>query len=233
VYGDAINLGSGNTYGGYFYASWSGTGTHYGVYGEEQAGGSGAAIYAAGDLDASGLKSAVVRTSSGHRLLYAQESPEVWFEDFGEGQLSNGRAYIELDQVFLETVTIEKSNTGFDVYEFQGGTSDAVFSYRVVAKRKGYEDERLRVTDVGYEDPTLYPELLSKREREHEERLQRLQKENQERERQRQQLIAERQLKEEERRRRQAGRERMEEQRQQIKEQQRQMEQARLREVRR
>ena len=249
VLGSATNFGSGGASGGKFSATTNGTGPNYGVYASEYTGGSGAAVYAAGDMIASGAKPAVVKTSSGHRLLYAQESPEVWFEDFGEGQLSNGRTHIELDQLFLETVTIDenhpmkvfvqlegdcrgtfvnKNDTGFDVLELQSGTSNAAFSYRVVAKRKGYEDERLRITDVGYEDPTLYPELLTEIERKVEERLQQSQKGSQERKLQRQQLMAERQQMEEDDQHRRENRQRMEEERQQIQEEQRRMEQARL-----
>ena len=231
VHGRAINSGSnGNTYGGFFTTSEYGGGIHYGVYGEEAAGGSGAAVYAAGDMIASGAKPAVVRTSSGHRLLYAQESPEVWFEDFGEGQLSSGRTHIELDALFLETVTIDdnhpvkvfvqlegdckgtyvsKGNTGFDVVELQGGTSDAVFSYRVVAKRKGFEDERLRMTDVGYDDTTLYPELLAEREREYEEELQRNEREKLERRQKRERIETVRQQTEKDRQQVQEEQQRM------------------------
>ena len=121
-----------------------------------------------------------MKTGKGHRLLSCMESPEIWFEDFGEGRLVDGKAHIELDGLFLETVTINadhpmkvfvqlegdcngvfvtKGTTGFDVTELKAGTSNIIFSYRVVAKRKGYESERLRETDVGYDDPTLYPEL--------------------------------------------------------------------------
>ncbi len=185
VYGHASNTGPGGATGGHFVADAAGSGVHFGVYAQEQSGGSGAALHAAGDFTASGSKSAVVRTaSSGHRLFYTVESPEVWFEDVGEGGLVGGRAHVELDPLFLETVTIddshpmkvfvqlegdcrgtyvEKGRTGFDVVELQGGTSDATFSYRVMAKRKGYEEERLRETDVGYDDPTLYPELLAEK----------------------------------------------------------------------
>jgi hypothetical protein len=91
----------------------------------------------------------------------------------------NGTAHIELDPLFLETVKIDgsnpmkvfvqlnddcngtyvkTSNTGFDVNELQGGKSTASFTYRVVAKRKGYENERMRVAEVGQDDPNLYPE---------------------------------------------------------------------------
>jgi hypothetical protein len=192
VYGFGQNTSSAAVYAGHFEANSSGSGTHFGVYGYEAAGGGGAAVYAAGDYAGSGTKSAVVKTSKGHRLLSVIESPEIWFEDFGEGQLLNGRAHIELDPLFLETVTINAQHpmkvfvqvedenckgtavkrgiTGFDVIELNGGMSNAFFSYRVVAKRRGYETERLRETDVGYDDPTLYPELREEMERRHEER---------------------------------------------------------------
>ena len=109
-------------------------------------------------------KNAIVSTSLGDKKLYCQESPEVWFEDFGEGQLQDGLARIELDPLFLETVTIDAKNplkvfiqlnddcngvyvkrlaAGFQVRELRGGASGAHFTYRVVAKRKGFETTRL------------------------------------------------------------------------------------------
>ncbi len=179
IYARAKNSGTGSTMGGNFIGQSGGSGTHYGVYAIELLGGSGAAIYANGDFAASGTKSAVMRTSKGTTLMYAMESAEVWFEDFGEGKLINGTAHIELDPLFLETVTIDSEHamkvfiqlnddcngtyvktslTGFDVHELQRGTSNASFTYRVVAKRKGYEDERMRATEIGQDDPNLFPE---------------------------------------------------------------------------
>ena len=126
--------------------------------------GNGLAIYASGNFAASGSKTAIVATSQGNRKLYTQESPEVWFEDFGEGQLMGGLAHINLDPLFLETVTIDAKHplkvfiqlnddcngvyvqrqaTGFEVVELARGNSRAHFTYRVVAKRKGYENARL------------------------------------------------------------------------------------------
>ncbi len=123
-------------------------------------------VYCEGDFAATGTKSALVKTKSGPVELYAMESPEVWFEDFGSGRLENGHAHIELKEDFLETVTINKDNpmkvfvqlkddcngvyvktgkTGFDVYELRGGKSNAEFDYRVIAKRKGYEKRRMRI----------------------------------------------------------------------------------------
>jgi len=165
----AANKSTGAVYGGYFEALNYGTGTRYGVYGK--AASAGYAGYFSGNARVTGnfttvgTKSAAVKMDDGnYRLVYCQESPENWFEDFGEGRLTNGRAHIELDPLFLNTVTINQSNpmkvfiqlnddcygtyvktssTGFDVYELQKGTSDASFTYRVVAKRRGYEDIRL------------------------------------------------------------------------------------------
>jgi len=91
------------------------------------------------------------------------ESPEVWFEDFGSGQLSNGQAVINLDALFLETVVIDdkhplrvfvqmegesqdvyviKNSTSFTVKERNNGNSNAPFSYRVIAKRVHFQDHR-------------------------------------------------------------------------------------------
>jgi len=111
----------------------------------------------------SGQKCAVVPTSEGVVRLYAQESPEYWFEDFGEGDLAEGRAHIELDPLFLETVTIDENNpikvfiqpngdfntfvkrygTGFDVIQSGKEKGNGHFTYRVVAKRNGYQNHRL------------------------------------------------------------------------------------------
>lgn len=190
VYGSAKNsvIFGGNAYGGYFRADTNGTGSHYGVYGYSDGYGvygSGGAygVYYSGGLAGTGTKSCVVKTSQGPTLLYCQESPENWFEDFGNGRLNQGRTHIELDPLFLETVTVDqddplkvfiqvegecngvyvaKGATGFDVVELNKGTSDISFSYRVVAKRKGFEDRRLDYTAAGVDDPYLYPEAATK-----------------------------------------------------------------------
>jgi hypothetical protein len=116
-----------------------------------------------------GTKSGVVATPDyGQRLLYAVESPEVWFEDFGSGQLTDGQVRINLDPIFLQTVTVSeqhplkvfitltdecngvyvrKGSDHFIVHELGGGKSGATFDWRVVAKRKGLERTRLEPLD--------------------------------------------------------------------------------------
>jgi len=95
--------------------------------------------------------------------LYNIESPENWFEDFGSGQLSGGRAEVKLEPKFVTTVNssmdyhvfltpngdsrglyvARKTATSFEVREQGGGISSIAFDYRIVAKRKGYENVRM------------------------------------------------------------------------------------------
>lgn len=159
--------------GGLGYKNWGvwgyrGGGAYAGYF--DGGSSSGGGIYIVGTMTATGTKSAVVPTSGGQRLLYAQESPEVWFEDFGEAQLDQGTCYVPLDPLFLETVTVdsehplkvfiqmlddcagtyvERDNTGFRVHEIQNGHSNAKFMYRVLAKRRGYENTRLGPLPTG------------------------------------------------------------------------------------
>jgi hypothetical protein len=158
------------------------TGATHGVRGINGSA-SGFGVYYTGNLGGTGSKSCIVKTSQGPTHLYCQESPENWFEDFGESRLVRGHAHIDLDPLFLETVTINEANpmkvfiqlldecngtrvvrgqTGFDVIELHDGESDAAFMYRVVAKRKGFEEKRLDFCEAGLTDSYLYPELREK-----------------------------------------------------------------------
>ena len=108
-----------------------------------------------------GTKNAVVGTSSGARALYTEESAEVWFSDYGQGRLSNGVAHVALEPTFAETIALapgyhvfvqsygdadlmvrHRTSAGFDVVR-RGEGEDAEFSYRIVAKRRGFEQKRL------------------------------------------------------------------------------------------
>jgi len=117
------------------------------------------------NLLCTGSKSAVVSVDGGARrvALYAIEGPENWFEDAGTGHLTNGSEVVTLEPVFAQTINasldyhvfltprgdckgLYVSNAGpssFEVHELGGGTSSLDFDYRIMAKRKGYEDIRL------------------------------------------------------------------------------------------
>ncbi|MBN1371317.1 MAG: hypothetical protein JW987_05095 [Anaerolineaceae bacterium] len=121
-------------------------------------------LHCIGTLTMGGTKSAVVPVDGQQRLLYAIESPEVWFEDFGSGALVNGVGAIAIDPLFAATVNLTdyhvfvtplgdcqglyvtaKTHAGFEVHELNGGTANTHFDYRLVAKRLGYEEERLEL----------------------------------------------------------------------------------------
>lgn len=126
-------------------------------------------ITEAGNLACSGTKSAVVEVNQEARKLYAIESPEVWFEDFGSARLENGQAEVSIDEIFAATVNLgvdyhvfltplgdcqglyvaEKTPAGFGVRELGGGTASIEFDYRLVAKRAGYETQRLELANPG------------------------------------------------------------------------------------
>jgi hypothetical protein len=155
-------LGSSTGSTGVYGVSTSGTG----VYGQ---GGSYAGLFVGpvvvqGDFTVvGGVKSAAVPHPDGSlRRLCAIEAPESWFEDFGEGQLANGRGEVRFDPDFAAVVRTQdfhvfltpqgdcnglfvgrRSASGFEVRELRAGTASVSFSYRVVAKRKDVNGRRL------------------------------------------------------------------------------------------
>ena len=122
------------------------------------------------NLSCSGTVSAVIKAADGAHSVetYAVQSPENWMEDFGTGTLERGVAVVKIDPAFADTVSanaeyhvfltpkgdseglyvINETPTSFEVRESKGGTSSLSFDYRIVAKRRGYEGQRLvDVTD--------------------------------------------------------------------------------------
>jgi hypothetical protein len=95
------------------------------------------------------------------RVMFAPEAPEVLFEDYGSGQLVNGKAHIAVDPVFSANILVDpshplrvfvqieseckgvyvtnKTDGGFDVVELAGGASNAKFSWHAVGNRADEE----------------------------------------------------------------------------------------------
>ncbi|MGV3695562.1 hypothetical protein [Flavobacterium sp.] len=91
------------------------------------------------------------------RILFSPEAPEIVFQDFGIGKLSNGETTIALDPILKQALLIDekhplkvfitleddcngvfvtnKSKDGFTVKELRNGTSNAAFSWQIVANR--------------------------------------------------------------------------------------------------
>jgi hypothetical protein len=118
-----------------------------------------------GSLSCTGpIKGLVSSGVGGHTVeTYAVQSPESWMEDFGSGTLRNGSAVVSIEPAFAETVSADagyhvfltpngdskglyvtaKTATSFEVHESGGGTASLSFDYRIVAKRRGFEAQRL------------------------------------------------------------------------------------------
>ena len=134
-----------------------------------------------GNLACNGSKSAVVPVDGGTRkvALYAVEAPENWFEDIGSAQLANGSAVVQLESTFAQTINTgmeyhvfltpkgdckglyvtNETADSFEVRELGGGTAGIAFDYRIVARRKGYENVRLADKTKQFENAANEPEL--------------------------------------------------------------------------
>ncbi len=107
-----------------------------------------------------GSVATVVNNTHGEQVrLVAPEAPEIYFEDYGSGQLVNGKAHINLDADLAANITVNdkhplrvfiqlennescngvviknKTATGFDVVELNGGASNTPFEWHMVANR--------------------------------------------------------------------------------------------------
>lgn len=161
----ATNDSSNNTTLGISNNTTSGSSYLFYAYAPNVAGNPKCTIDTSANLVCSGSKSAAVPVDGGSRMvaLYAEESAENWFSDYGTGRLVNGEATIQLDPTYAQTVETgidyhvfltpngdcrglyiaQKSPSSFVVRELNGGRSTLSFDYRIVAKRKGYEQIRL------------------------------------------------------------------------------------------
>ena len=106
-----------------------------------------------------------------YRTLYAMMGAEAWAEDFGSATLQEGKATVTIEPVFAQTVNLAVeyhvyltplcselivmavTGKGPDSFTVQGATLDGkpsgcAFDYRIVAKQRGHEDERLEQVDI-------------------------------------------------------------------------------------
>jgi hypothetical protein len=160
--------GSNMYYGGYFYSGGSSSNSSYAYTGARY----GSINY---KIIGNGAVSTIVEGSDGKdKIMFATEAPEVLFEDYGTGKLSNGNAYINLDKTLSKNIIVDnkhplkvfiqlegecngvyvsqKSLQGFFVKELKSGNSNALFSWHIVANRKD-------VTEKGANENSLYSDL--------------------------------------------------------------------------
>ncbi|MDH5406417.1 MAG: hypothetical protein OEX80_07750 [Candidatus Aminicenantes bacterium] len=164
VYGESRSTSGIGVYG----KAAATSGANFGVFGISSSASGYAGFFAGnvhvgGNLTVDGSKPCVQPIDNGKKvLLYAMESPEIWFEDFGTAQLVNGQALVQLESVFTQAANTgldylvfltprgacqglyisQQDKDSFEVRELGGGTSNISFNYRIVAKRRGYEEVR-------------------------------------------------------------------------------------------
>ena len=137
-------------------------------------------VHVSGDFDVQGAKSAVVALPDGTKArLYSVESPESWFEDFGEARLSGGRADVSIEPRFAAVTTppyhvfitaygnsrglyvASRSKGHFEVREIGGGQGNLDFGYRIVARRKDVRAPRFaQVTPPHAPSPVRKPDAV-------------------------------------------------------------------------
>jgi len=122
-------------------------------------------IDALGDVSCSGQFFGGQPVEGGKRKIGmpAVEATENWFEDAGSAQLSQGSTTVRFDSLFAQTVNTgveyhvfltpkddceglyvsHETAEGFEVHELRHGQSSIAFDYRIMAKRRGYENARL------------------------------------------------------------------------------------------
>jgi hypothetical protein len=139
-----------------------------GVYGSSPGGQAGrfdGDVVIIGNLTVSGNfpHTAAVPSSDGTlRRMYSPQSAEAYYEDFGQGSLTNGVGRVALDADFAALVMSDtyhvfltargdcrglfissQDTSGFEVREMQSGTSSIGFSYRLMARPRNTPSTRL------------------------------------------------------------------------------------------
>jgi len=105
-----------------------------------------------------GTKSTIVKDLNNKPVvMFCTETPEVLFQDYGTGKLINGKASITIDPVFSNNIFSDENHPvkvfiqlegdcqgvyvtnktiyGFDVIELNNGTSNADFTWTLIANR--------------------------------------------------------------------------------------------------
>ena len=113
-----------------------------------------------GNLNVLGAKNRAVKTDHyGTRALNAYETTDCLFGDIGNNTVVDGTCRIDLDTIFLETVTTDGGYNVFltkyakgDIWVDEMGTDYFVvkgdnipFAWEIKAKQKGYENNRLEL----------------------------------------------------------------------------------------
>ena len=120
-------------------------------------------VVAGGNRKITGLGTVaeIIPTQNHGRItMICPESPEYWYQDYGSVQLVNGTAHVELDPILVDIILVNDENpvrvfctpvdmpnfngvtvtnrtaTGFDLVELNGGGLSGTLDYQLTAKPK-------------------------------------------------------------------------------------------------
>jgi hypothetical protein len=106
------------------------------------------------------VREIVPTPNHGRVTLTCPESPEYWYQDYGTVKLVNGKAHVDLDPILADIIIVNSENpirvfctpvdmlqfngvavvnrtsTGFDLVEMNGGTHSGILDYQLVMKPK-------------------------------------------------------------------------------------------------
>ena len=142
--------------GGYFdAANYAGTT----FYGYAYVGGSTNGGITSNKITGTGAVSEIIPTADHGRItMTCPESPEYWYQDYGTVQLVNGHAHVDLDPILKDIIFVNdenplrvfctpvdllefngvavtnRSSTGFDLVELNGGLHSGTLDYQLVVK---------------------------------------------------------------------------------------------------
>ncbi|MFN8526168.1 MAG: hypothetical protein U0821_23955 [Chloroflexota bacterium] len=122
-----------------------------------------------------GTKNVLIEHPDGtHRRMYCQESPDPWFNDFGKGAPTSGRAVVTIDPDFAATIKTDdygviavpegdcnglyvtaKTPASFEVRELKGGTSSVPFRYQIAARQKAATATRMEKVTLPPKPPSI------------------------------------------------------------------------------
>lgn len=122
----------------------------------------GSSVSVTGDFGVLGKKNAIVPTSRGMAAINAYETAEYYFGDIGETQTnSNGVVTVMIDPYFLETVNtlvpyqvfltsygdgnVWVSSRSANNFTVKSSNPNIHFAWEIKAKRKGYENDRMKI----------------------------------------------------------------------------------------
>lgn len=112
-------------------------------------------------IQGTGSVAEIVPTENHGRVtLICPESPEYWYQDYGTVKLVNGKAHVDLDPILADIIVVNDENpirvfctpvdmlnfngvaianrtaTGFDIVELNGGTNSGTLDYQIIVKPK-------------------------------------------------------------------------------------------------